>query len=64
MLIFVVDIKCLQAARKRDALLAKADQGDLIQFGMVPELVGRFPVIVPFHSFDLNVRKISARDFI
>ncbi|CAB3408332.1 unnamed protein product [Caenorhabditis bovis] len=38
--------------RKRDELLAKADQGDLISFGMVPELVGRFPVLVPFHSFD------------
>ncbi|TKR93766.1 hypothetical protein L596_008167 [Steinernema carpocapsae] len=38
--------------RKRDNLLAKADQGDLISFGIVPELVGRFPVLVPFHSFD------------
>uniref|UniRef100_A0A1I7UZX5 ClpX-type ZB domain-containing protein n=1 Tax=Caenorhabditis tropicalis TaxID=1561998 RepID=A0A1I7UZX5_9PELO len=38
--------------RKRDELLGKADQGDLISFGMVPELVGRFPVVVPFHSFD------------
>ncbi|CAI5439364.1 unnamed protein product [Caenorhabditis angaria] len=38
--------------RKRDELLGKADQGDLISFGMVPELVGRFPVLVPFHSFD------------
>uniref|UniRef100_A0A914REM8 Uncharacterized protein n=1 Tax=Parascaris equorum TaxID=6256 RepID=A0A914REM8_PAREQ len=39
-------------ARKRDELLQHADQGDLISFGIVPELVGRFPVIVPFHSFD------------
>ena len=30
----------------------QADQGDVIQFGIVPELVGRFPVLVPFHSFD------------
>ncbi|GMT31039.1 hypothetical protein PFISCL1PPCAC_22336 [Pristionchus fissidentatus] len=41
-----------EIAKKRDALLARADQGDLIQFGIVPELVGRFPVLVPFHSFD------------
>ncbi|KAF8368243.1 hypothetical protein PRIPAC_86072 [Pristionchus pacificus] len=41
-----------EMAKKRDALLAQADQGDLIQFGIVPELVGRFPVLVPFHSFD------------
>uniref|UniRef100_A0A914ZSA9 ATP-dependent Clp protease ATP-binding subunit clpX-like, mitochondrial n=1 Tax=Parascaris univalens TaxID=6257 RepID=A0A914ZSA9_PARUN len=42
-------------ARKRDELLQHADQGDLISFGIVPELVGRFPVIVPFHSFDKNM---------
>ncbi|CAA98115.1 ATP-dependent Clp protease ATP-binding subunit clpX-like, mitochondrial [Caenorhabditis elegans] len=41
-----------EVMRKRDELLSKADQGDLISFGMVPELVGRFPVLVPFHSFD------------
>ncbi|CAD6190940.1 unnamed protein product [Caenorhabditis auriculariae] len=40
------------AMKKRDELLSKSDQGDLINFGMVPELVGRFPVLVPFHSFD------------
>lgn len=39
-------------AKKRDDLLLQADQGDLISFGIVPELVGRFPVIVPFHSLD------------
>ncbi|VDN27015.1 unnamed protein product [Gongylonema pulchrum] len=39
-------------AKKRDELLRQADQGDLITFGIVPELVGRFPVIVPFHSLD------------
>ncbi|GMR54793.1 hypothetical protein PMAYCL1PPCAC_24988, partial [Pristionchus mayeri] len=41
-----------EIAKKRDSLLAQADQGDLIKFGLVPELVGRFPVLVPFHSFD------------
>ncbi|KAL3997469.1 AAA domain (Cdc48 subfamily) protein [Acanthocheilonema viteae] len=39
-------------SKKRDDLLRQADQGDLINFGIVPELVGRFPVIVPFHSLD------------
>lgn len=39
-------------SKKRDDLLRQADQGDLISFGIVPELVGRFPVIVPFHSLD------------
>ena len=37
---------------------------DLIEFGMIPEFVGRFPALVPFHSltedmlvrlFDLNI---------
>lgn len=46
---------------KRDYLLAKADQGDLIKFGMAPELVGRFPILVPFHSFnkDFLVRVLT-----
>ncbi|VDO04632.1 unnamed protein product [Haemonchus placei] len=44
-----------EQARKRDYLLSKADQGDLINFGIVPELVGRFPVLVPFHSFDQDM---------
>ncbi|KAM3721673.1 ATP-dependent Clp protease ATP-binding subunit clpX-like [Dirofilaria immitis] len=42
-------------AKKRDDLLRQADQGDLISFGIVPELVGRFPVIVPFHSLDKDM---------
>ncbi|KAK5972719.1 ATPase associated with various cellular activities and Clp ATPase domain containing protein, partial [Trichostrongylus colubriformis] len=44
-----------EQARKRDYLLSRADQGDLINFGIVPELVGRFPVLVPFHSFDQDM---------
>ncbi|CAI4230136.1 unnamed protein product [Auanema sp. JU1783] len=44
-----------EAAKKRDSLLTQADQGDLINFGIVPELVGRFPVLVPFHSFDIEM---------
>jgi len=46
---------------KRDKLFTQADQGDLIKFGIVPELVGRFPVLVPFHSFnkDLLVRVLT-----
>ena len=50
-------------AQKRDELLRQADQGDLISFGIVPELVGRFPVIVPFHSFD-KVNTFSYCDYL
>ncbi|KAK6053778.1 putative ATP-dependent Clp protease, ATP-binding subunit ClpX [Cooperia oncophora] len=40
------------AAEKRNQVLQQIDQSDLMQFGMVPELVGRFPVLVPFHALD------------
>lgn len=35
---------------ERDAFLRAVEARDLIDFGMIPEFVGRFPVIVPFHS--------------
>lgn len=35
---------------ERDLLLRKVEARDLIEFGMIPEFVGRFPVVVPFHS--------------
>ncbi|CAD6184083.1 unnamed protein product [Caenorhabditis auriculariae] len=40
------------SSKVKDELLRQCDQGDMIRFGMIPELVGRFPVIVPFHSLD------------
>ncbi|VDO38040.1 unnamed protein product [Onchocerca flexuosa] len=36
--------------KHRDKLLSQADHVDFIKFGMVPELIGRFPVLVPFTS--------------
>lgn len=35
---------------EKDNLLKSVEARDLIEFGMIPEFVGRFPVIVPFHS--------------
>jgi ATP-dependent Clp protease ATP-binding subunit ClpX len=34
---------------------------DLIEFGMIPEFVGRFPTLVPFHSLneDMLVRILT-----
>ena len=34
---------------------------DLIEFGMIPEFVGRFPALVPFHSLteDMLVRILT-----
>lgn len=40
----------IQEIVERDALLKKVEARDLIEFGMIPEFVGRFPVVVPFHS--------------
>lgn len=37
---------------ERDRLLDDVEARDLIEFGMIPEFVGRLPVIVAFHSLD------------
>jgi len=36
--------------RWKDAYLSNVEAQDLIEFGMIPEFVGRFPALVPFHS--------------
>lgn len=36
--------------QERDAYLRQVEARDLIEFGMIPEFVGRFPVLVAFHS--------------
>ncbi|BFZ01729.1 hypothetical protein BsWGS_04768 [Bradybaena similaris] len=35
---------------EKDALLRQVEARDMIEFGMIPEFVGRLPVVVPFHS--------------
>jgi len=36
--------------REKDSYLSSVEAQDLIEFGMIPEFVGRFPALVPFHS--------------
>lgn len=36
----------------KDRLLKHVEARDLIEFGMIPEFVGRLPVVVPLHSLD------------
>merc|ERR1719228_1474624 len=36
--------------REKDSYLSAVEAQDLIEFGMIPEFVGRFPALVPFHS--------------
>ena len=39
-------------AAKKDNLLAQVEARDLINFGMIPEFVGRLPVLVSLHSLN------------
>ncbi|CAG5134942.1 unnamed protein product [Candidula unifasciata] len=47
-----------QDNEEKDALLRQVEARDMIEFGMIPEFVGRLPVVVPFHSLseDMLVR--------
>merc|ERR1740124_1595812 len=36
--------------REKNSYLSSVEAQDLIEFGMIPEFVGRFPALVPFHS--------------
>jgi ATP-dependent Clp protease ATP-binding subunit ClpX len=42
----------IEEIEEKDALLLQGEARDLIEFGMIPEFVGRFPVVVPFHSLN------------
>lgn len=46
---------------EKDRYLTEVEAGDLIDFGMIPEFVGRFPTLVPFHSLtqDMLVRILT-----
>ncbi|KAF6214790.1 hypothetical protein GE061_009533 [Apolygus lucorum] len=41
--------------KEKDELLKEVEARDLIDFGMIPEFVGRFPILVPFHSLDVDL---------
>ncbi|XP_021092725.1 ATP-dependent Clp protease ATP-binding subunit clpX-like, mitochondrial isoform X1 [Heterocephalus glaber] len=41
-----------QDIEEKDRLLRHVEARDLIEFGMIPEFVGRLPVVVPLHSLD------------
>lgn len=46
---------------ERDRQFSGVEAQDLIEFGMIPEFVGRFPALVPFHSLteDMLVRILT-----
>merc|ERR1712002_157949 len=39
-----------EGQKEKDSYLSNVEAQDLIEFGMIPEFVGRFPALVPFHS--------------
>ncbi|KAK9745766.1 C-terminal, D2-small domain, of ClpB protein [Popillia japonica] len=46
------DLSAEEENLEKDQALKQVQARDLIDFGMIPEFVGRFPVLVPFHSLD------------
>lgn len=46
------DSDMLAEIEEKDRLLKHVEARDLIEFGMIPEFVGRLPVVVPLHSLD------------
>lgn len=46
---FGIDVK-LNKVKSKDELLALVEPDDLIKYGMLPELVGRIPVLASLHS--------------
>ncbi|XP_016964946.1 ATP-dependent Clp protease ATP-binding subunit ClpX [Drosophila biarmipes] len=40
---------------QRDKCLSQVQARDLTKFGMIPEFVGRFPVVVPFRSLNASI---------
>lgn len=41
--------------KAHDELISKAEDCDLIEFGLIPEFVGRMPKLCPFHSLDEDI---------
>lgn len=46
------ELDALAEMEEKDQLLRHVEAHDLIEFGMIPEFVGRLPIIVPLHSLD------------
>lgn len=46
------ELDAMAEIEEKDRLLRNVEARDLIEFGMIPEFVGRLPVVVPLHSLD------------
>ncbi|XP_048383856.2 ATP-dependent Clp protease ATP-binding subunit clpX-like, mitochondrial [Stegostoma tigrinum] len=50
-----------EESKERDKLLCSVEARDLVEYGMIPEFVGRFPVVLALHSLneDMLVRILT-----
>jgi len=53
---FGADIKS-KSEKRLDEILRHVHPDDLIQYGLIPEFVGRLPVVAPLHDLDKNALK-------
>ena len=49
---FIVENERIEEAKRTGELLALVEPDDLLKFGMIPELVGRMPILAPLHPLD------------
>ena len=50
----IVDKNTKEDAAEKDNLLAQVQARDMIEFGMIPEFIGRLPVLVALHSLSVE----------
>lgn len=53
----VVRERVQQDSKFDNEAILKVDQSDLISYGLIPEFVGRFPVVAPLQHLTTEVRK-------
>ncbi|GCC31843.1 hypothetical protein chiPu_0010303 [Chiloscyllium punctatum] len=54
-------VNAQEESQERDKLLSSVEARDLIEYGMIPEFIGRFPVVLALHSLneDMLVRILT-----
>jgi ATP-dependent Clp protease ATP-binding subunit ClpX len=52
---FNAQVQDPDSEQEHQLLLPQVDTEDLIHFGMIPELIGRVPVILPFENLDVSM---------
>ena len=50
----ITDKNSKEDAVEKDNLLSQVQARDMIEFGMIPEFIGRLPVLVALHSLSVD----------